>query len=69
MMSYESGAKLRQLILLCCALGLAWLGGREFVELREMKESVVVSDAFTRTFMLSDYFPPIKANADRKSVV
>ncbi|WP_298777410.1 deacylase [uncultured Fretibacterium sp.] len=60
MMSYESGAKLRQLILLCCALGLAWLGGREFVELREMKESVVVSDSFTRTFMLSDYFPPIK---------
>ena len=61
MMSYESGAKLRQLILLCCALGLAWLGGREFVELREMKESVVVSDSFTRTFMLKF--------VDRKSVV
>lgn len=59
-MNYEKGAKLRQTVLLCCALLLAWLGGREFLELRNMKESVVVSEAFTRKFMLSDYFPPLK---------
>ena len=60
MTSYERGARLRQTVLLCCALLLAWLGGREFLELRNMRESVVVSDAFTRKFMLSDYFPPLK---------
>ena len=60
MTSYERGARLRQTVLLCCALLLAWLDGRKFLKLQNMRESAVVSDAFTRKFMLSDYFPPLK---------
>ena len=60
MFDYERYKTPRKIVLLLLALALAWLGGREFTELRTMKETVVVSDAFTKMVMLSDYFPPIK---------
>ncbi len=60
MFDYEKNRILRQSLLLACALLLAYLGGREFTELRTMKETVVVSPAFTKVVMLSDYFPPIR---------
>jgi hypothetical protein len=57
---YDNRPVLRKCILLALVAALAALGGREFMELRNFKETVVVSDAFTRQFMLSDYFEPIK---------
>lgn len=60
MFDYERYKTPRKIVLLLLALALAWLGGREFTELRTMKETVVVSDAFMKMVMLSDYFPPIK---------
>ncbi len=51
---------LRKCVLLALALALAYFGGCEFVELRNFRETVVVSDAFTKRFMLSDWFEPIK---------
>lgn len=50
----------RKVIILLAALLLAFLGGREFRELRNYKETVVVSPAFTRRAMLSDYFSGVK---------
>jgi hypothetical protein len=50
----------RKIVLLVLSLTLAFWGGREFVELRDFQETVVVSNAFTRQFWLSDYFEPIK---------
>ncbi len=60
MSGYEKHKIPRKILLLAFALLLALLGGREFVELRTMKETVVVSPAFTKVVMLSDYFPPIR---------
>ncbi|MCR4425515.1 MAG: succinylglutamate desuccinylase/aspartoacylase family protein [Firmicutes bacterium] len=51
---------LRKLILLALALVLAFLGGREFRTLRNYKETVVVSEGFTETFMLSEYLPSLR---------
>ncbi len=56
---YENGAVLRKTVFLALALGMAWMGGREFTELRTFKEHVVVSEAFTEMKMLSTWFPPI----------
>lgn len=50
----------RKAVLAVLALVLAFLGGREFRELRTYKEKVVVSRAFTKKVMLSDYFKGIK---------
>jgi len=50
----------RKLIILAIVLVLAFLGGREFYEIRHFKQSIVVSDAFTERFMLSDYSDTIK---------
>lgn len=58
--NYDNKPYLRKLLLLLLFLALAYFGGREFVELRNFKETVVVSDSFTKCFMLSDYFAPIK---------
>lgn len=58
--TYEKNEFLRKILLLIAAGVLAWLGGREFVELRNYKEQVVPSAAFTRKKMLSDWFNPIK---------
>ena len=60
MSGYETYKIPRKILLLAFALLLALLGGREFVELRTMKETVVVSPAFTKVVMLSEYFPPIR---------
>jgi hypothetical protein len=58
--NYEKGATARKIVFLALACGLAWMGGREFLELRNFKEQVVVSESFTEKKMLSDWFPPIK---------
>ena len=58
--NYEKGASVRKLAFLAVAGVLAWMAGREFLELRNFKETVVVSDSFTEKKMLSDWFPPIK---------
>lgn len=50
----------RKIIILAIVLVLAFLGGREFYEIRHFKQSIVVSDSFTERFMLSDYFEGIK---------
>ena len=50
----------RKIIILAIVLVLAFLGGREFYEIRHFKQSIVVSDSFTKRFMLSDYFEGIK---------
>lgn len=60
MFDYGKFTMPRKILLFLAALLLAWLGAREFTELRTMKETVVVSDAFTKKVMLSEYFPPIK---------
>lgn len=39
---------------------LGILGGIEFVELRNYKETVVVSEDFTEMIMLSEYLPSLK---------
>ena len=52
--------KTRKIIILAIVLVLAFLGGREFYEIRHFKQSIVVSDAFTEQFMLSDYSDSIK---------
>lgn len=59
-LAYDTKPRLRQTLLLLLALLLAWLGGKEFVELRSFKEKVVVSDAFTKKYMLSEWFEPFK---------
>ena len=56
--NYEKGATARKIVFLALACGLAWMGGREFLELRNFKEQVVVSESFTEKKMLSDWFPP-----------
>ena len=58
--NYEKGAVVRKLAFLAVAGVMAWMGGKEFLELRNYKEQVVVSDSFTEKKMLSDWFPPIK---------
>jgi hypothetical protein len=50
----------QKVIILIVVLVLAFLGGREFYEIRHFKQSIVVSDAFTERFMLSDYSEVIK---------
>lgn len=50
----------RKAVLAVLALVLAFLGGREFRELRTYKEKTVVSQAFTKKVLLSDYFSGIK---------
>jgi hypothetical protein len=50
----------RKLVLLGLALVLAFFAGREFTELRNFKETVVVSKAFSKRVMLSEYFGPLK---------
>lgn len=50
----------RKTILAVLALVLAFLGGREFRDLRTYKEKIVVSKAFTKKVMLSEYFRGIK---------
>ncbi len=50
----------RKAVLAGLALFVAFLGGREFRELRTYKETVVVSGAFTEKVMLSSYFPGIR---------
>ena len=59
MFDYEKYKTPRKIVLLLLALALAGFGAREFTELRTMKETVVVSDAFTKMVMLSDYVPPL----------
>lgn len=54
------GEVLRKILVLVLAGVLAFLGAREFMELRNYKESVVVSPAFTKKIMLSHYFEGIK---------
>jgi predicted deacylase len=54
---------IRKLALLACATVVASLGVYEFRELRTYKETVVVSDAFTGTVMLSKYFRGIRGTA------
>ncbi|PIE55031.1 MAG: deacylase [Dethiosulfovibrio peptidovorans] len=56
----KTGITPRKLIVLALVAVVAFLGGREFMELQNYKESVVVSDAFTKKIMLSDYFEGIK---------
>ena len=60
---YDYKPYLRKIILLGLMLLIASLAAREFVELRHYKETVTVSDAFTKRFMLSDYFAPLKGTA------
>jgi predicted deacylase len=50
----------RRLVLLALALVLMAVGTREIRALRAYKETVVVSDAFTRSTRLSDYFAGVK---------
>jgi len=50
----------RKIIILAIVLVLAFFGAREFYEIRHFKQSIVVSDSFTKRFMLSDYFEGIK---------
>jgi len=50
----------RKIIILVIVLVLAFLGGREFYEIRHFKQSIIVSDSFTKRFMLSDYSEGIK---------
>jgi len=50
----------RKIIVLVIVLVLAFLGGREFYEIRHFKQSIIVSDSFTKRFMLSDYSEGIK---------
>lgn len=50
----------RKMIILTIVLVLAFFGAREFYEIRHFKQSIVVSDSFTKRFMLSDYFEGIK---------
>lgn len=57
---YDKHAFARKFLFLVAACTLAWLGGREFLELRNYKERVVVSDSFTEKKMLSDWFEPLK---------
>ena len=45
--NYEKGAVVRKLAFLAVAGVMAWMGGKEFLELRNYKEQVVVSDSFT----------------------
>ena len=57
---YENGAVARKVIFLLLAAVLAFFGAREFVELRNYRETVVVSEAFTERVRLSEYFPGLK---------
>ena len=50
----------RKIIILAVVLVLAFLGAREFSEIRHFKQSIVVSNDFTERFMLSDYSDGIK---------
>ncbi|MCR4403472.1 MAG: succinylglutamate desuccinylase/aspartoacylase family protein [Firmicutes bacterium] len=50
----------RKMAILALALLFAVSAGRDFRTLRSYKETVVVSDAFTRRFMLSDYLSSLK---------
>ncbi|EFC90645.1 succinylglutamate desuccinylase/aspartoacylase [Dethiosulfovibrio peptidovorans DSM 11002] len=50
----------RKLAVLAVVAVIAFLGAKEFMELRNFKEPVVVSEAFTEKVMLSDYFEGIK---------
>jgi len=54
---------IRKLVLLAAAAVVAWLGTREFRELRAYQETVVVSDGFTERVMLSKYFEGIRGTA------
>lgn len=58
--AYETGKTIRQLVFLALALVLAFFGGKQFVELRNTREAIVVSPAFTKMYMLSDWFAPLK---------
>ncbi len=50
----------KKLIVLALVGLVAFMGSREFLELRNYKEAVVVSPSFTKSVMLSDYFDGIK---------
>lgn len=50
----------RKVIIACLALVLAFLGGREFYELRYYEDTFVVSEDFTEKKMLGDYLANIK---------
>ncbi|MEF9894547.1 MAG: deacylase [Clostridia bacterium] len=49
-----------KIIVLALVLVVAFLGGREFYELRHYEETFVASDALTGMEMLSDYLPSLK---------
>lgn len=51
---------LRRLIILIITMIIAFFGGRELWEIRHFKQSIVVSEDFTKKVMLSDYFKGIK---------
>lgn len=50
----------RKVVILAVAALIAFLGSLQFMELRNYKESTVVSSSFTKKLMLSDYFEGIK---------
>ena len=60
MFDYERYKTPRKIVLLLLALALAGFGAREFTELRTMKETVVVSDAFTQNGHAQRLLSPIK---------
>ncbi|MFA6366341.1 MAG: hypothetical protein WCX13_04060, partial [Candidatus Hydrogenedentales bacterium] len=49
-----------KIFFLMAALALAFMGGREFYELRHYKETVVSAPGLTEVKMLSDYLGNIK---------
>jgi hypothetical protein len=51
---------IKKIIILGVALLVAFLGAREFLDLRNFQETIVVSNDFTKKVMLSDYFEGIK---------
>lgn len=61
-------ALFRKIAILAVVMIVAFMGAKEFLELRNFRETIVVSEDFTRKVMLSDYFEGIKDSSVDTSV-
>lgn len=57
---YEKGASSRKICLLIIVAIVAFFGVRQLREWRQLDETVVVSESFTKRVLLSEYFPGLK---------